>query len=177
MSINREKSKTVLFILAEMQHLYVHLDEPDLDVILSISTSKCYPRRWIKISGQIKLFPVHWRRVSCLWLELTAASMLSLETLPEVKHVEKKHGSTGPFCEQQHIWSIRVWRNRISAKHLSFNPNSICGMLWSGVTMQQRSTVCGLGRTTVKGNTMLWAGAYGIQEGVSKLGAPYSKQH
>lgn len=57
--------------------------------------------------------------------------MLSLGTLPEVKDVEKKDGSTGPFCKQQHIWSIGVWRNRISASTLTlfmacFEVGSLC---------------------------------------------------
>jgi len=47
--------------------------------------------------------------VSCLWLELTSAGMLSLGILPQVKEdVEKKDESTGPSCNQQHRWSIEV---------------------------------------------------------------------
>lgn len=36
--------------------------------------------------------------------------------------VEKKDGSTGPSCNQQHIQSMEVWRNCISAEHSSLNP-------------------------------------------------------
>lgn len=173
MSINREKTKPVLFILAEMQNERAVKNQIQkwYSEFQHLNVT-CHSGKWIQNSGQINIFPVHRR-----------GSELSLAGTDICRHAQSRDPSPGKrrcwkegsVYNQQHIRSIEVWRNRISAEHPSLNPTQYLrhALKWGHHAAKEHNSWAWKNHSQREYN----AGAYSIQEGMSKPGVPYSKQH